>query len=212
MEVPPHPPPPLDPPPQDYYDTDDDGMTPLHHAAEASGYCQRAVIATRQLIEVSRSSQDLNLKIRGGRKVGYTALHLLCNGSDQSFWRAYLAAFMVVRGADKEARDLKGNTALLHAVGAGVADVVEELITRGADVHARNNKGHGVWDRAGSSGTVKRVLRQARVLRERGPEDEDHGATGQGWARRRLVVGNSRMTRYMWSFRDPDNARWFGRR
>ena len=190
-------------------------MTPLHHAAEASAYSHRAVVAVRQLINAARSPHDLNLKIRGGRKVGYTALQLCCTSSDKSFARAYLASFLVARGADIEAKDLKGNTALLHAVGVGVADVVETLIRQGANIFAKNNSGKGVWDKLGNSGTVERVLSQAfRSQRTsyRKSEDKDRGATGRGGRGQRLGVGNSRLVRYIFSDRDRYNTRWRRRR
>jgi ankyrin repeat protein/WD40 repeat protein len=55
---------------------------------------------------------------------------------------------LLAEGAEVDARDGRGDTALLVAAGHGHAAVVQALLEAGADVHAENGVGENAWVRA----------------------------------------------------------------
>lgn len=55
-----------------------------------------------------------------------------------------MSLFLIENGANVNAVDLKGETALFYAVRANNEQLIKNLIAKGADINARNNKGDSV--------------------------------------------------------------------
>eukprot|EP00658_Telonema_sp_P-2_P033637 TRINITY_DN24646_c0_g1_i3.p1 TRINITY_DN24646_c0_g1~~TRINITY_DN24646_c0_g1_i3.p1 ORF type:complete len:131 (+),score=34.57 TRINITY_DN24646_c0_g1_i3:210-602(+) len=70
----------------------------------------------------------------------------------------YMIKSLTSAGADLEARDDEGLTALLVAAVAGHADVVDELVSRGADIGAVSNDGSTAAHLAAKSKAGKSVM------------------------------------------------------
>jgi len=64
----------------------------------------------------------------------------------------YTEAARLLPGADLNARDAFGNTALIYAAGAGSVEVLRLLLRAGADTDLRNSAGASALDRARSMG------------------------------------------------------------
>jgi ankyrin repeat protein len=73
---------------------------------------------------------------------------------------------LVEAGADVNARDAFGNTALIYAAGGGHQALVEMLLSCGADVGVKNNNGLTCLDLAAARGhsAVAALLRHARFF------------------------------------------------
>ena len=56
---------------------------------------------------------------------------------------------MLDHGADANARDREGRSALHAVVARGNVELARELVARGADVHARTGAAGGDWRRSG---------------------------------------------------------------
>jgi hypothetical protein len=98
------------------------------------------------------------------------------NGDDE------VAADLVERGADLEAKDEDGQTPLMYAANAGQTAIVELLLDRGADVNARDKQSSTPIMFAAQHGHAETVGR----LLEAGPDLDvqgDHGFTALGFAR-----------------------------
>ena len=67
---------------------------------------------------------------------------------------------LVKKGADVNAVDLNGWTALHHAARGGYSKVVAFLVSEGADLGAKNNRGKTALDLARGDGT-RRLLKEA---------------------------------------------------
>jgi ankyrin repeat protein len=87
-----------------------------------------------------------------------SALHLLAKGTH--WWHTALALpYLISKGADLEARDYNGNTALHIALGIGSdlgsfhREAAKALIAAGANVNTRDNKGHACF--AGTVGDAE---------------------------------------------------------
>ena len=101
----------------------------------------------------------LGAKMVGGRMRGYTALMCCANGSDRALKRRELVAELIEARAKVDARDEKGRTAFLHAVGTGIVDVARLLIVMGANPDAKSDDGRNAGDRCrGSSNLMRRFL------------------------------------------------------
>ena len=87
----------------------------------------------------------LGLGPLGSQPMGFTCLHLACDGSDKQMQRKSQVRSLLYRRVNLEERTATGNTPLLLACGSGIVDVQEELVNWGADVHAKNNRGLGVY-------------------------------------------------------------------
>jgi ankyrin repeat protein len=68
------------------------------------------------------------------------------------------------RGANVEARDADGNTALIAAAGTGVVVVARLPLDRGIGIQTKNNQGQAALDVASS----KRFIEVVELLQERG--------------------------------------------
>ena len=113
---------------------DDAGWSALHHAVDATSYCERAVDATWNLV-AKTPARILNSGTTGSQPRGYTCLHFACDGSDRSYCRADVVRALVAHRADLENRTDKGNTPFLLACGTGVTDIVNAMVESGADVN-----------------------------------------------------------------------------
>ncbi|MCA1614837.1 MAG: ankyrin repeat domain-containing protein [Acidobacteria bacterium] len=69
-------------------------------------------------------------------------------------------------GAEVNARDAFGQTALIYAAGAGHQTVAEELIDGGADIDARNRSNRSAFDLAEARGhaALAALLKNARLF------------------------------------------------
>ncbi len=85
---------------------------------------------------------------------GMTALHVAANAKAVE---KNLVSFLVERGADLNAMDKKGQTALHHAVGFGRFETAQSLIDLGADINAVDKNGNTPLHNAAGSDT-KMVL------------------------------------------------------
>lgn len=88
--------------------------------------------------------------------------------------RPELAARLIDRGADVNATDYTGITALMYAVVCGLENTVKELIEAGADVAKKDNEGNTAITAAQSLGhdrivTILRTPRSPGLSRERTP-------------------------------------------
>ena len=133
---------------------DRDMWLPLHHAIQTTVYWSQGIRVCRGLINMM-SSERLGAKTLGGRPVGYTALHLACNGSDRLFKRYIIVEMLLKRKADVNARDNNERTPLHLAAGTGVMEPAKLLVAAKADIHARDCFGKNALDKSyGSSGTM----------------------------------------------------------
>ena len=85
--------------------------------------------------------------------VGYTVLHMACNGSDREFKRAELVSILLSRGGDIEDCNDKGLTPWLIAVAGGAVDVAMVLHDFGCDITALCPQGRNAADRCAKSST-----------------------------------------------------------
>lgn len=98
------------------------------------------------------------------------------NGDDE------VAADLVERGAELEAKDEDGQTPLMYAANAGQAAIVGFLLDRGADANARDKRNSTPIMFAAQHGhteVVRRLLEAGADLDVKG----DHGLTARGFAR-----------------------------
>ncbi|KAL8599445.1 hypothetical protein ACOMHN_066464 [Nucella lapillus] len=104
------------------------GCTPLHYA------CHKGLVYTVQQLIQREADVD------AGTKNGARALHFvgLCPTHSAS---ASITQHLLWAGADVNAQDHEGRTALLYAACNGHSDTAEQLIQHGADVNAQNEWG-----------------------------------------------------------------------
>lgn len=101
------------------------GISPLHYAC---------VFPDPEIIKIIINNGGL-VDIRGPEN--RTPLMQL----SRNIYGARSISVVLDKGADINARDIKGRTALMHAIPVS-SDIVERLIQRGADVNARDNDGN----------------------------------------------------------------------
>jgi ankyrin repeat protein len=125
---------------------DDQGGTPLHHAALKGHKDVAAFLLAHKA--------DANAKT----KTGATSLHLAAvNGSKD------VAELLLANKAEVDAKDTWGETPLLLAAAKGQKNVVELLLANKADVNAKDDKGHTPLGMA-----VKKYKDLAELLRQHG--------------------------------------------
>ena len=115
------------------------GWSALHHACDASSWSWRALEASLGLIEQT-PPWVLNAKTWGRRPEGYTCLHLAAEGSDKLAERYFVVQKLLDWRAEVDARNAKGNTALMLASGIGVIDIMLALLSHGADANVLNDR------------------------------------------------------------------------
>ena len=74
---------------------------------------------------------------------------------------------LIERGADLEATDNRGETALFYAADNNQIDILKLLIKSGANVNARNKAGHTALDNEISWGRNEEVI---KLLKEAGSD------------------------------------------
>lgn len=120
------------------------GMTPLTQAAQRA---ESDIVVTLLGAGADPSLQDDR---------GRTALiHAARSGAYGS------AGLLLEAGAEVDHADDEGATALMHAAGAQHLEAVLVLLGGGANVEAVDASGRGAMDRAGSSGPIADMLREA---------------------------------------------------
>ena len=119
--------------------TDHNGWTILHHAADAMTFStlaarvMDALLFSPVLDDVMRDIIDA--KTHGSQPPGWTALHMLCDGSDKAREKPILVQCLLEHGANIEVLTgaPKITTPLQKAVGTGVVDTVKVLIRMNAN-------------------------------------------------------------------------------
>ncbi|MEO1277345.1 MAG: ankyrin repeat domain-containing protein [Planctomycetota bacterium] len=120
------------------------GSTPLMFAAQR-GQTDQVVALLGAGADPTRSNAE-----------GRTALMLAArSGAHEA------ASLLIEAGADADATDRDGATALMHAAGGQHMEAVLVLLGGGADPLAVDGRGRGALDRAGESGPVAEILREA---------------------------------------------------
>lgn len=88
-------------------------------------------------IDTTLRREYVNMK----NKLGFTPLHVAVqNDDDEGFEAAKVSVWLIENGADPNAVDVNGDTALHYAVMLNRYDLVETLMKRGADPTIRNLK------------------------------------------------------------------------
>ncbi|KAL8015194.1 putative Axin interactor dorsalization-associated protein [Plasmopara halstedii] len=94
-------------------------------------------------------------------KLGFTPLHLAVqNDEDEGFEAAKVCVWLIENGADPNAIDVNGDTALHYAVELERFDLVETLMKRGANSSLKNLKGFSPVDIA-QEADLKDILNSA---------------------------------------------------
>ena len=125
---------------------DEDGWLALHHAIQSTVHWSYGIAACRGLIDMMPPDR-LQAKTRGGRTVGYTALHFAANGSDKMMERHSIVRLLLEREADVNALDNAHRTPLHLAAGTGVLDSAEVLVEARADLEIRDKNGKNAFDK-----------------------------------------------------------------
>ncbi len=133
------------------------------------------------IVNVGNSAAEL--LVRGMlAEHGPTSIHVFARAGDNDLLREMVAA-----GADIEARDKEGRTALRWAVDLGHAKSVEFLLGAGADKEARDAKGHTALQTAAAMG----YFEVARVLLSAGADSNVEKNTGATPLHLAAMKGNS---------------------
>ena len=132
---------------------DVDGWTPLHHAVQSTIHWDMGHHVVRGLIPMMGQNW-LRAKTEGGRPWSWTALHMLCNGSDCMFQRGELASLLITADAEVDVETAEGRTPFMMAAGTGVVHQAEALSQAGCNVHATCWLGRNAADRALKSSSM----------------------------------------------------------
>lgn len=96
-------------------------------------------------------------------KSGETPLHLAASFRDADV-AARICDRLIANGAELNAKQIGGQTALHHAVGLGSAVVVDTLILAGADPFLKDDQGKSAMDLAQGNEELKTLLKKAHHL------------------------------------------------
>ena len=121
------------------------GWTLLHHATVQSQHRRGMLEVVRGLLEVMPIDL-VNQTTNGGTLSGWAALSLVCNARDWANDRAGIAQLLVEKGADLEATNHHGTTALMTACACGNWSCVRALLDAGANPFATNIRGKNALD------------------------------------------------------------------
>jgi ankyrin repeat protein len=133
---------------------DANGQIPLHLAADA-GLDVVELLAARSgdVKAKAQSRKDYLCPVSGEKNcqmchIGSTLVHKATSNDHKE-----VAELLIAKGADVNAKDVKGQTPLHAAVTFGWKDMVELLIAKGADVNAKDSEfGDGALARAAKNG------------------------------------------------------------
>ncbi|RDD34852.1 ankyrin repeat protein [Wolbachia endosymbiont of Cylisticus convexus] len=103
-----------------------DGVTPLHYATEYSSLNVVKLFA----------SEDVNARAENPVYNEVTPLHLAAKKG-----KADIAEFLVSKGAEVNAADIRNWTPLHYAANENKLEVAQLLVSKGADVNAKNKRG-----------------------------------------------------------------------
>jgi ankyrin repeat protein len=130
-------------------------------AANANGETPLMLAAIRGSLPMVQA-----LVARGAavNRAGWTPLHYACSGPDNG-----VAAFLIARGADLNARSENGTTPLMMAARYGGGDLVPLLLKAGAEPRAANEQELTAADFAtrGGRDAMAKELRRAMQERQR---------------------------------------------
>ena len=126
-------------------DVDTSGWTLLHHAAAESQHRRGMLEVVRGLL-AAMPIDVVDQKTGGGTPCGWSALSLVCNARDWANERAGIAQLLVEKGADLEATNHHGTTALMTACACGNWSCVRVLLDARADPFATNVRGRNALD------------------------------------------------------------------
>ena len=144
---------------------DEQGISALHHAANASSYSWRAMKAAHALVRIT-PLEVMNHQTTGTRAIGYTPLHFASESSNKGYNRVDLVTSLIANRANLEPRTQSGNTPFTLASGAGVSGTMQALIDANADVNATNKLDKGCYQKAAqSSGSARSVLQRHGLTR-----------------------------------------------
>ena len=124
-----------------------EGWNILHLAAHATLKNPGMVPVIKELLAVLPTA-CLAEETPGGQPVGFTPLHLLCQGSDPFHARLEAIPLLIEAKAPLEKNNDRGATPLLLAAGSAFPDAVRALCNAKADINAANVKGKTAYDLA----------------------------------------------------------------
>jgi len=126
-------------------EVDSNGWTLLHHAASESQHRRGMLEVIRGLLAVM-PIDVVDQKTGGGTPHGWSALSIVCNARDWANERAGIAQLLVEKGADLEATNHHGTTALMTACACGNWSCVRALLDARANPFATNIRGKNALD------------------------------------------------------------------
>lgn len=114
--------------------------------------------------------EDIPIDVKATNTIGRNALHEAASASEYAPSRLPLVNALIEHGADVNAVDKNGTTALMIAANLAHADVVKRLIAAGADIHARDDDGRTALMEA--AGSLDNQVEMVTVLLQRGADKE----------------------------------------
>ena len=124
-------------------------------SGEASG---RALAALRGRLDWVQALRQRGAEIN---RPGWTPLHYACSGPDEG-----VVDWLLLQGAEIDARSPNGSTPLMLAAGYGGISSAERLLKAGADARLRNEQGQTAADFAERAGR-DRLARQLRAAADK---------------------------------------------
>ena len=129
----------------DVTEVDSNGWTLLHHAAADSQH-RRGMLEVARGLLAAMPIAVVYQKTGGGTPHGWSALSLVCNARDWANERAGIAELLVENGADLEATNHHGTTALMTACACGNWTCVRAHLDARANPFATNIRGKNALD------------------------------------------------------------------
>ena len=126
-------------------EVDSNGWTLLHHAAAESQHRRGMLEVVRGLV-AAMPIDVADQKTYGGTPCGWSALSLVSNARDAANERAEIARRWVAKGADLEARNPHGATALMAACACGNWSCARVPLDARANPFATNVRGRNALD------------------------------------------------------------------